>query len=91
MNNGSPVSPHLVPPVPPGGRSAEERAFLLAELMLELARVRPSEIPGGLRSAAIRAGLDEMIAELRGLLAAAPLPDDPAFRSYLEAARAVTP
>lgn len=71
--------------------SGEERAFLLAELMLELARVRPSEIPGGLRSPDIRAGLHEMIAELRALLAVEPLPNDPAFRAYLEAASATTP
>lgn len=70
-------------------RSAEERAFLLAELMLELARVRPSEISGGLRQAEIKAGLREMIAELRALLAVESLPDDPAFRSYLEAASAI--
>ena len=67
-------------------RSAEERAFLLAELMLELARVRPSDIPGGLPSSEVKVGLREMIAELRALLALETLPDDPAFRSYLEAA-----
>ena len=72
-------------------RSAEERAFLLAELMLELARVRPSEIPGGLPLAKIKAGLREMIAELRALLAVESLPNDPAFRAYLEAASATTP
>jgi hypothetical protein len=67
-------------------RSAEERAFLLAELMLELARVRPSEIPGGMPSAKIKAGLREMIAELHTLLSAESLSNDPAFRSYLEVA-----
>ena len=67
-------------------RSAEERTFLLAELMLELARVRPSEISGGLRSSEIKAGLCEMIAELRALLAVESLPNDPAFRAYLETA-----
>jgi hypothetical protein len=72
-------------------RGAEERAFLLAELMLELARVRPSEIPGGLRSAEIKGGLHEMIAELQALLAVESLPNDPAFRSYLEAAIAAAP
>ena len=71
-------------------RSSEERAFLLAELMLELARVRPSEISGGLRSSEVKAGLREMIAELRALLAVESLPNDPAFRSYLEAASATT-
>lgn len=72
-------------------RSAEERAFLLAELMLELARVRPSEITGGLRSAEIKAGLREMIAELRALLAVESFPNDPAFRAYLEAASTAAP
>jgi hypothetical protein len=71
-------------------RSAEERAFLLAELMLELARVRPSEIPGGLRSSEIKAQLNAMIAELRALLADETLPSDPTFRSYLKAASTVT-
>ena len=60
-------------------RSTEEGAFLLAELMLELARVRPSEIPGGLRSPEIKTGLGEMIVELRALLAVETLPNDPAF------------
>jgi hypothetical protein len=69
-------------------RSSEERAFLLAELMLELARVRPSEISGGLRRSDIKAGLTEMIAELRVLLAAESLPNDPVFRAYLETATA---
>lgn len=72
-------------------RSGEERAFLLAELMLELARVRPSEIPGGLRAVEIKAGLRSMIAELRSMLAGESLPNDPAFRAYLEAASAATP
>lgn len=74
-------------------RSAEERVFLLAELMLELARVRvrSAEIPGGLPLAKIKAGLREMIAELRALLAVESLPNDPAFRSYLEAASAAAP
>ena len=72
-------------------RSAEERAFLLAELMLELARVRPSEIPGGLRSSEIKTGLREMIAELRARLNAESFPDDLEFRSYLEAANAAAP
>jgi hypothetical protein len=67
-------------------RSAEERAFLLAELMLELARVQPSEISGGLSSAEIKAGLREIIAELQGLLRFESIPDDPVFRFYLEAA-----
>lgn len=67
-------------------RSAEERAFLLAELMLELARVRPSEIPGGLHFSEVKAGLREMIEEIRTLLAHETPPEDLAFRSYLEAA-----
>jgi hypothetical protein len=70
-------------------RSAEERTFLLVELMLELARVRPSEIPGGLRRTEIKSGLRQMTAELRALLGIDALPSDPAFRSYLEAASAV--
>lgn len=69
-------------------RSGEERAFLLAELMLELARVSPTEIPGGLRASDVKAGIREMIAELDAALAAESLPGEPAFRSYLAAARA---
>jgi hypothetical protein len=68
-------------------KSAEERAFLLAELMLELARVHPAEISGGLRSVEVKAELREVIAELNTLLARESLPNDPAFRAYLEAAR----
>jgi hypothetical protein len=45
---------------------------------------------GGLPSSEIKAGLREMIAELRALLAVESLPKDPAFRSYLEAASGTT-
>ncbi len=69
-------------------RSPEERAFLLAELMLELARVRPAEISGGLRSSDVKTGLNEIIGELRTLVAAESVPANPAFRAYLETASA---
>jgi len=39
----------------------------------------------------IKAGLRETIADLRALLAVESLPNDPAFRSYLEAASAAAP
>jgi hypothetical protein len=71
-------------------RSSEERAFLLAELMLELARVHPAEISGGLRSSEVKAELCQIISELRALLSAESLPDDPAFCAYIAAANSTT-
>src|SRR5439155_4437560 len=63
-------------------RSSEERAFLLAELMLELGRVRPTETPGGLTPSKIRAALKTIINEIKVMLDAESLPDAPALRTY---------
>jgi hypothetical protein len=69
-------------------RGSEERAFLLAELMLELGRVRPSEMPGGLAAAKIRAALKTIIKQIKVMLDAESLPDAPALRTYLDNATA---
>jgi len=69
-------------------RSSEERAFLLAELMLELGRVRPTETPGGLGAPKIRAALKIIINEIKILLDAESLSDAPALRTYLSNATA---
>jgi hypothetical protein len=69
-------------------RSSEERAFLLAELMLELGRVRPNEMPGGLAASKIRAALRTIIAEIKVMLDAELLSDAPALRTYLNNATA---
>ena len=66
----------------------DERAFLLAELMLELARVRPTEIPGGLASFKIRVALKVVINEIKAMLDAESLPDVPGLRRYLDNATA---
>jgi hypothetical protein len=69
-------------------RSAEERVFLLAELMLELARVRPADLPGGMRAGQVRTQLRIMIAELRSAIAAESLAEVKSLRAYLDAASA---
>ncbi len=46
-------------------KSDQERCFLLAELAVELARVRPQSSPGGLKSAQIKSELMAIIRELR--------------------------
>ena len=51
-------------------RSDEERAFLVAELMLELKRVRPAQAEGCLPAARVRAALKEVAGELAALLPA---------------------
>jgi len=69
-------------------RRSDERAFLLAELMLELGRVRPTEIPGGLAASKIRAALKIIINEIKAMLDAESLPDVPGLRRYLDNATA---
>lgn len=71
--------------------SAEERTFLLVELMLELARVRPLATPGGLPTTEVKAALRALIAELRATLAPESLKDAPALSAYVAAATAAAP
>lgn len=46
-------------------KSEQERCFLLAELAIELARVRPQSSHGGLKSSQIKSALQAVIRELR--------------------------
>jgi hypothetical protein len=46
-------------------RSDQERCFLVAELAIELARVRPQSSPGGLNSSQIKSELRAVIRDLR--------------------------
>ena len=46
-------------------RSTEERAFLLTELAMEIARTRPKTVPGCLPVQQINKHLSEMIVELK--------------------------
>jgi hypothetical protein len=64
-------------------KSSEEGAFLLVELILELARVRPGEMPGGLSVQEIKSELRRIINQLSTRLSTESLPQDPAFRSYI--------
>ena len=52
-------------------QSAEERVFLLAELGLELSRVRPADVPGGLGAREVREAIGGAIARLAARAAAA--------------------
>lgn len=65
-------------------RSEAEYAFLLAELALEISRVRPASAPGCLPPEQVRAKLgsivEELVSDLDDTLAAAP----PATRSYID-------
>jgi hypothetical protein len=65
-------------------REGEERAFLLTELMLEIGRVRPQELPGGLPASKVRSELKTVINEIKALLNHEGLPGSPPFRKYLE-------
>lgn len=67
-------------------RSEQERCFLLTELCLELARVRPHVSPGNLSVAHIRKGLHKLAHEIRASISAEALAGFPALASYTEAA-----
>lgn len=54
-------------------KSEDERAFLLAELALELLRVKPQTVPGSLPSSKVRAALHDTARQLRTRLS---LPKD---------------
>ncbi len=69
-------------------RSPEERAFLLVEVMLELARVRPVACSGGLKITAVRSELRKMIQRLAKQVDCESLRHVPAMRKYVQAAQA---
>jgi len=64
-------------------RSAEERSFLIVELMLELARRRPATVPGGPSRQEIQAEVKRVTGELQGLLGEASATDSK-FQDYLD-------
>jgi hypothetical protein len=72
-------------------RSEDERAFLLAELLLELARVRPSTMPGGVSAQQAKAAVRALIAELRARLAEEIGAVSPTLRTYLKTAASALP
>jgi hypothetical protein len=64
-------------------RSAEERSFLIVELMVELARRRPAMVTGGPSRQEIKAEVERVTGELRQLLGEAPA-TDPRLQDYLD-------
>jgi hypothetical protein len=64
-------------------RSAEERSFLIGELMLELARRKTTTVTGGPSRREIQAEVKRVTADLRGLLGEAPT-TDPRLQDYLD-------
>jgi hypothetical protein len=67
-------------------RSEAERCFLLTELCLDLARVRPQVVPGSLSKQRIHAALQELIREIHAGLSPAALSADPSLSSYVTTA-----
>jgi hypothetical protein len=67
-------------------RSEQERSFLLTELCLELARVRPLASPGSLSSAHVRKSLRQAAEEIRATISLDALAGLPALASYTKAA-----
>ena len=67
-------------------RSDQEKAFLLAELALELSRVRPQAAPGCLAPETVEAGIRGMIQELRDEVGSTPLDALPDLRDYIDRA-----
>lgn len=63
-------------------RSESERCFLLTELCLELARVRPEETRGSLAKSRVSAAIRELIRELRSEISLSALSDQPALAAY---------
>jgi hypothetical protein len=64
-------------------RSEAERCFLLTELCLDLARVRPQVGPGSLSKQRVQAALQELIREIHAGLSPAALSTDPTLGSYV--------
>jgi hypothetical protein len=61
----------------------EERAFLLCELALELASVQPKAAPGCLPAEEVKAGLSEVIAEIKQGIDLRSLRGNPDLRDYV--------
>lgn len=67
-------------------RSEQERCFLLTELCLELARVRPRTSLGSLSAARVRKSLHQLAKEIRATISADALASLPALASYTKSA-----
>ena len=67
-------------------RSDQERCFLLTELCLELARVRPLPSPGTLSPAHVRKSLRQIAQEIHATISPDALAGLPALASYTKAA-----
>jgi hypothetical protein len=66
--------------------SEAERCFLLTELCLDLARVRPQVAPGSLSKQRVQAALQELIREIHAALSPAALSADSNLGAYVAAA-----
>ncbi len=67
-------------------RSEQERCFLLAELCLELRRVKAETAPGSLSAVRVRAALRELVHEIRAVILPDALANLPALAAYTKAA-----
>jgi hypothetical protein len=67
-------------------RSEQEHCFLLAELYLELARVKPQTLPGSLAANRVRTALREVAQEIRAAISPDALANFPALAAYTKAA-----
>lgn len=67
-------------------RSATERSFLLTELCLDLARVRPQVAPGSLSKSRVRQSLLELVQEIRREMSLDSLAGEPELAAYAKRA-----
>ena len=67
-------------------RSEQERCFLLTELCLELARVRPQTSPGSFSPARVCKSLRQVTQEIRATISSDALTGLPALATYVNAA-----
>jgi hypothetical protein len=67
-------------------KSEHERCFLLTELCLELARVRPQTSPGALSPQHVRSSLRDLITEIRATIPTDALASLPALAEYTNTA-----
>jgi hypothetical protein len=68
------------------GRSEEEKAFLLTELGLELSRIKPKEVSGGVPRATIRQEIRTIIDEMKKEVAGKTVGEIPNLQAYVEEA-----
>jgi len=68
------------------GRSDEEKVFLLAELALELSRVKPASAPGALEPSIVRQEIRKLVKELKAQVTGKSLESIPNLKVYIEEA-----